>query len=204
MRFLLIIFSLCLFAKDSSIQSDVSSQRIGEVQFRSWIKDQKIYVEIKYQKDMPSLLHRPWILKNEQFIVGKQLEDSIEFSFSSDMKNWDLWKWGANRSKWGKADDWRVEASKRFPDQGLGPWKLNLEPWKISQDSSRYLEQKTSGSRADVAVTAKYESAHWRVLFSRKLNTDKADDVVIEGLKKYSAKIKIGNKEKSFMWSPSK
>ena len=62
--------------------------------------EQKVFFRVRIPQKEPSLKHRPWVLKNEKFVVGKQHEDSLVLRFSqSDKSIEDLWFWGANRTQ---------------------------------------------------------------------------------------------------------
>ncbi len=142
------------------------------------VDGERLYVRVRIQQKEPNLKHRPWVLKDEKFVVGKQLEDRLFLCFSQkDKKVQDLWFWGANRTQWGFADDGFLKAGKYSPDSGKSPWKLNLNLDTLHQNRNRYLSQEASASRTDVKVSAKYLNGEWSLVFSRLLNTGNDDDL---------------------------
>ncbi|WDE96572.1 hypothetical protein PQO03_01145 [Lentisphaera profundi] len=147
------------------------------------IHKEKLSIRVRIPQENPSMKHRPWVLKDEKFVVGKQLEDSLALRFSQKGKEiQDLWFWGANRTQWGVADDGFFKDKKYFSDGGKGPWKLNLELGSFHQNRNRYLEQKSQGSRSDVSVKSDYKEGAWELVFSRSIRTINKDDLSFDSL----------------------
>jgi hypothetical protein len=148
------------------------------VKIQMAIHGEHLYVRVRIPQKEASLKHRPWVLKDEKFVVGKQIEDSLVLHFSQKgKKTQDLWFWGANRTQWGFADDGFLKEGKYSPDLGKGPWKLNLKLDTLHQNRSRYQQATSTESRSDIKVRAKHEKGEWQLVFSRLLYTGNDDDL---------------------------
>jgi len=151
-----------------------------ELKVQLGLNEGRLFLCVRIPQKEVNLKHRPWVLKDEKFVVGKQLEDSLALRFSQEGKEiQDLWFWGANRTQWGFADDGFFKDGKYSPDAGKGPWKLNLSLESLHRNRSRYLQAKPSASRSDVKVQAKYLAGEWELIFVRALKSEHEDDLVL-------------------------
>ncbi len=152
-----------------------------ELAFQARIWDDRLYIKLRSKQNSLRDWHRPWILKDEKFVVGKQVEDFFSLTFDGGKSIKDLWYWGANRNQWGFADDRKISEGLESPDKGLAPWRLNLQAWQIRQNPSRYLKQEPSESRADVMVQAQFSKGILELEFSRSLRSQNDDDLSLLG-----------------------
>lgn len=160
-----------------------------------------------------------WGLADEKYLVqdDAEYEDALslgfalEGTFNPDMlaaveAKWDLWHWGADRSKGGYAlDMWHVytknppEGMKakqktardesrlfiaRLLDAGSPPFQQLKPPAQKGADKvPQFAPQKPSGSAGDVEARGVHADGTWTVEFKRKLKTGNADDVAIDPAK---------------------
>jgi hypothetical protein len=118
---------------------------------------------------------------------------------SGEEASGDYWHWQAARSKGsGHAYDGRITLSslkladansytakdgrqiwiQKVKDSGNAPWKKQLPNKFIGNNTPSYLSEKPTKSSADVKAKGDFDKNRWTVEFSRKLNTDNADDIV--------------------------
>lgn len=160
-----------------------------------------------------------WGLADEKYLVqdDAEYEDSVSLgfaltgTFNPDMlaaveATWDVWHWGADRSKGGYALDlWHIYSKNppdgikakqktardesrlyiaRPMDAGTPGFKTVPPPAKKGADKVPQFEtQKPAGSAADVEARGVHADGKWTVEFKRKLKTGNKDDVVIDPAK---------------------
>jgi hypothetical protein len=160
-----------------------------------------------------------WSLSDEKYVVqdDAEYEDSVslgfalEGTFNPDMlaaveAKWDVWHWGADRSRSGYALDlWHVysknppdglkskqktarDESRLFiarpMDAGTPGFKVVAPPKAKGQDKVPQFDvQKPAGSAGDVEARGVHADNMWTVEFKRKLKTGNKDDVAIDPAK---------------------
>lgn len=175
-----------------------------DVEFKGWRWLGSRYVEGKKRED--------------NFAVRFHLADDYDRSMLSE-KTYavDLWFWSAARTNpLGLAEDWThhfttqmVDNAAEYEVKGVGTvyirkvrddgepiYKMIPRPRRKveAQMPSFELNNKPSGSVADVQAKGRWEKKYWALEFSRKLNTGHPDDVVFRPGVKVLGQVAVFNR----------
>ena len=187
--------------------SEITVRRISfreNIQIRSLIYDDSIYFFVRWRDADWNKSHKPWEWNSvkQEFVVGKEREDSLVFRWPMSKSSNDIWSWGSVRTNQGFLDDrYEIISKKRMPrsylksdfegneyylqslgDSGRRCWRQDLNSstfWleRRRRKYFRYMPIKPEGSRADVLAAGSWEHGTWTFELKRKLVTGFRDDV---------------------------
>ncbi|HRR06631.1 MAG TPA: ethylbenzene dehydrogenase-related protein [Victivallales bacterium] len=156
-----------------------------------------LYVDFLDETEKRTYKSWQWDAINQSYIESNDEESIFAIILRSEENNnssdtADIWLWRAFMSDPAElAEDFYAiiknnRISKLERDAGALCWEpIYYENFK-GEKLPRFKHKTPSGSYADVSAKGIWKDGHWKIIFSRKLNTEHPDDIVLEKNKKYS------------------